>query len=204
MIGQPILSAILLLLAVSFILDGAVVGIWTIYDHALPKIFPTSNIVLGDIVISTSRLYCAIAAMVVFGLSSLFYRRSRWGLLMRATADSHQIAQARGISVARVFSLTWIIGGVVLTIGGILIAVRVSLGLNLTLIAFSAFPAVMLGGLDSIAGALVGAFVVGICESLIGGYVSSWVMGISPYIIVMLVLIFLPYGIFGLKRIERI
>jgi branched-subunit amino acid ABC-type transport system permease component len=62
----------------------------------------------------------------------------------------------------------------------------------------------MLGGLDSIAGALVGAFVVGICESLIGGYVSSWVMGISPYIIVMLVLIFLPYGIFGLKRIERI
>ena len=204
MIGQPILSAIMVLLAFTFVLEGATVGIWTIHQHAFPDIFPGGSGKVGDIAISYDLLYCAIAALAIFGLSSAFYRWSRWGLLMRATAEDHQIAQARGIRVGNIFSLTWAIGGMILTVAGILVAVRLDVGIGLAVVAFSAFPAVMLGGLNSIPGALVGGLVVGVCESLAGAYISSWVMAISPYIVVLLVLVFLPHGLFGLKRIERI
>jgi len=204
LIGQPVLSAIMMTLAVSYFLGGQALGFFGSYLRPLPRIFSADPINLGGVVLASDLLWSFITAMVVFGLLALFYQRSRMGLAMRATAESHQIAQARGINVRSVFSLTWALAGIVATIGGILLGYRLGLSNLLASIGLKAFPAVILGGVESIAGALIGGLVVGVLETLAGGLINPWIMEITPYIIILLVLVFMPEGLFGLKRIERI
>lgn len=204
LIGQPVLSAIMMTLAVSYFLGGQALGFFGSFLRPLPRIFSADPIRLGGIVLASDLLWSFVTAMVVFGLLALFYQRSRMGLAMRATAESHQIAQARGINVRNIFSLTWALAGIVATLGGILLGYRLGLSNLLASIGLKAFPAVILGGIESIPGALIGGLVVGVLETLAGGLINPWVMEITPYIIILVVLIFIPEGLFGLKRIERV
>jgi branched-chain amino acid transport system permease protein len=123
---------------------------------------------------------------------------------MRATADNHQIAQARGIDVRRIFALSWALCGLIAGIGGMLLAYRLGVSQFLSLVGLKAFPAVLFGGLDSVTGALVGGLTVGVLENLAGGLIDPWMSEITPYIVLLLVLIVKPDGLFGVKRIERI
>ena len=204
LIGQPLLSAVLVTLALVYFLNGVAMGIWGAYPQALPEFLPGAPVSVGGVVFAHDMLWSFFLAMAIFVLLLLFYQRTRVGLAMRATAESHEIAQARGINVRTIFSLSWAICGVVAAVAGMLIAYRLGVSQFLSLVGLKAFPAVMFGGLDSIAGALIGGLTVGVLENLAGGLIAPWMMEITPYIILLLVLIFRPEGLFGLKRIERI
>ncbi len=204
LIGQPLLSAVLVTLALVYFLNGVAMGIWGAYPQALPEFLPGAPVSVGGVVFAHDMLWSFFLAMAIFVLLLLFYQRTRVGLAMRATAESHQVAQARGINVRTIFSLSWALCGLIAAVGGMLIAYRLGVSQFLSLVGLKAFPAVMFGGLDSIAGALIGGLTVGVLENLAGGLIAPWMMEITPYIILLLVLIFRPEGLFGLKRIERI
>ncbi|MBM3118067.1 MAG: branched-chain amino acid ABC transporter permease [Chloroflexi bacterium] len=204
LIGQPLLSAVLVTLALVYFLNGVAMGIWGAYQHRLPEFLPGAPVSIGGIVFSHDLLWSFFLAMALFVLLFLFYQRTRMGLAMRATAESHQVAQARGINVRTIFSMSWALCGVVAAVGGMLLGYRLGVSQFLALIGLKAFPAVLFGGLDSIGGALIGGLTVGVLENLAGGLVATWMMEITPYIILLVVLIIRPEGLFGLKRIERI
>jgi branched-chain amino acid transport system permease protein len=204
LIGQPLLSAVLVTLALVYFLNGVAMGIWGAYQQRLPEFLPGGPVSVRGIVFSHDLLWSFFLAMAIFVLLFLFYQRTRMGLAMRATAESHQVAQARGINVRTIFSMSWALCGVVAAVGGMLLGYRLGVSQFLALIGLKAFPAVLFGGLDSIGGALIGGLTVGVLENLAGGLIAPWMMEITPYIILLLVLIFRPEGLFGLKRIERI
>jgi len=204
LIGEPLLSSVLLTLALSYLLDGVVVGFWGTIDHELPPIFPSSIVHLGEVAISVEWIWTFSISLFVIILLILFVNRSRIGLLMRATCEDHVIAEARGINVEKIFSLAWAVCGLITAIAGILLALHLGVSQSLPLIALKAFPAVIFGGLESILGACIGGLMVGILENLAGTYIASWIMEITPHILLLLVLIFRPHGLFGLKTIERI
>jgi branched-chain amino acid transport system permease protein len=137
----------------------------------------------------------------------LFFRLTRTGLAMRATAEDHELARSAGIKVSRIFGLSWAIAGVIAALGGILLASQVGVSLNLSMVVLIAFPAVLLGGLDSFPGAIVGGIVVGLVTALTQAAKPIEVRNaaeIAPYVLLLIVLIIRPEGLFGQKRIERI
>lgn len=204
LIGQPLLSSVLVTLALVYLLNGVAMGIWGAYQHSLPDFLPGAPVTIGGIIFAHDLLWSFFLAIAVFLILFVFYQRTRIGLAMRATADSHQIAQARGIDVRHIFALSWALCGVIAGIGGMLLAYRLGVSQFLALVGLKAFPAVLFGGLDSITGALVGGLTVGVLENLAGGLIDPWMSEITPYIVLLLILIVKPDGLFGVKRIERI
>jgi branched-chain amino acid transport system permease protein len=145
--------------------------------------------------------------MVSAALLALFFRFTRSGLAMRATAEDHELARSVGINVSRVFGLTWAIAGIVATAGGVLLAMLTGASLTLSTVVLVTFPAVLLGGLESLPGAIVGGIAIGLAQALVG--TSKLVVirnsaSIAPYVLLLIVLLIRPEGLFGQKRIERI
>jgi branched-chain amino acid transport system permease protein len=206
LLGHPLLAIIMATLALSALLRGLMLMIWTSYDQAFPRnLLPGKTIILGQIVIAPELLWAfgmAIATMVAL---AYFFVKTKTGLRMRAVSEDHQLSMSCGVNITFVFAVTWILSGILGTLAGFLTGYRISLGPTYTpLLALKAFPAVIFGGMDSISGAIVGGLTIGIIESLIGGYIEPHMGEISAYIFLLLVLIVKPEGLFGLKRIERI
>lgn len=206
LIGQPILAAIMATLAISLLLRGIMLFIWGASTIAFPTtILPGSPVSIGLITFSHELLWAFFISMVVLVVLTVFFRKTKMGFFMRAVAESHQTAQATGINVRLVFGATWGIAALVAAMAGILLGSRLGLGVGSTpLVAFKAFPAIIFGGLESIPGAIIGGLIVGIVENLAGGLIDPKIAEITPYIVLLLVLIIKPEGLFGLKRIERI
>jgi len=210
LIGQPILATIMMTLALSQILQGATILLFGASDRALPNLFPLQPVILGDVRLKLNLVMAFAIAMLGFVAFMFFFRFTKAGLAMRAAAEDHQLAQSVGLSVPRIFGLAWMIAGLVAAIGGVLLASISGLSLVLSLIALKAFAAVLFGGLESIPGAIVGGLAVGVIESLAAGLPADPALRalnlgeIAPYILLLLVLLVRPDGLFGLKRIERI
>ena len=142
------------------------------------------------------------------GLFTWFFLKSRMGVAMRAVADNQQVAMAMGINVERYFALAWAMAGMVSALGGVIWGSMLGVDVHLALVGLKVFPVVILGGLDSIVGAVVGGLIVGLVESLAAGYLDPYVGGgtkdFAPYVLMIIALMFKPYGIFGTHRIERV
>lgn len=206
LIGQPILSAIMATLALSLMLKGIMFAVWgsPVISYT-EKILPGKATFIGPIFLSNELLWTFFISIAVFLAMSLFFKFTKTGIFMRATAEGHDVAQASGINVERIFSVTWAIAALIAASAGIMLGNRFGLGVTtLPMVAVKAFPAVLFGGLESVTGAIIGGLTVGIIESLVGGYIDPKLSEISPYIVLLLVLLFRPEGLFGLKRIERI
>jgi branched-chain amino acid transport system permease protein len=138
----------------------------------------------------------------------VFFKYSSLGLSMRAAADNQKLSVALGISPRKILSLTWAISAVVATAGGILLASLSSLHVNLSYIGLTVFPVVILGGLDSIAGATIGGIVVGVIEAISGVYIAPLLGGafqqVASFAFLLIILLVKPYGLFGTKEIERL
>ena len=208
MIGQPILAIIMMTLALSYFLMGAILLIWGGAWRAYPPFIPSGVIEFGGIILSEQHLYSFIAALVCFGAFSIFFRRSRHGLAMRAIAEDHQVARSMGIKVTLIFGLTWGIAALISAVGGILLGSINGINLSLGQIGLKAIPAALVGGLESIGGAIVGGIIIGVLENLACGYLDPLVGGgireIFPFVILVIILLIRPYGLFGLVRIERV
>jgi branched-chain amino acid transport system permease protein len=208
LIAQPILSLITVTLGVAYFLEGLVVFVWPMSVAALPRFFPTRPVHIGGAVVSQEYLWVAGISLVVFGILSLFYRYHKMGIAMRATADDQLAVQACGVPVTKIFSSSWVFACLVAAVGGVLVSSIGGITYGLVETGLKSFSVVILGGLDSFPGAIIAGPIIGLAESLGGGYLSpvTWpgVKDIIPFIVIMIVVLVRPYGMFGEARIERI
>jgi branched-chain amino acid transport system permease protein len=209
MIGEPIISVIMLTLGLASVLKAVVQGIWGTDTRPYPEIFPTTPVQIGPLPVSQGYLYSVASVLVLLGLFSVFFKYSRAGIAMRATAFSQQVALSMGISVKRIFALAWSIAAVVSAVGGVLLGgVRGGVDGAFALFGLKVIPVVILGGLDSVAGAIVGGVVMGVLENLAGGYLDPILGGgvkeVAPFVALVAILTIKPYGLFGKVKIERV
>jgi branched-chain amino acid transport system permease protein len=208
LIAQPILSLITVTLGLGYFIEGVITFIWPWSVDALPRLFPRQVVHIGPAVVSQEYIWVVGICLVIFVLLTLFFRYHRMGIAMRATADDQMAVQACGIPVTRVFSTSWMFACVVAAIGGILISSIGGITHGLIETGLKSFSVVILGGLDSFSGAVVAGPIIGLAESLGGGYLTEhlWagVKDIIPFVIIIIVMVIKPYGLFGEERIERI
>ncbi len=209
MIGEPVISVIMLTLGLASILKAIVQGIWGTETVAYPQIFPTQPVLIGPLPVSQGYLWSMASVAVLLVLFSAFFKYTRAGIAMRATAFSQQVALSMGISVKRIFALAWSIAAVVSAVGGVLLGgVRGGVDGAFAFFGLKVIPVVILGGLDSVAGAIVGGVVMGVLENLSGGYLDpifgGGVKEVAPFIALVAILSVKPYGLFGKVKIERV
>ena len=208
LIAQPILSLITVTLGMAFFIEGAVSFIWPKSIAALPNIFPDEAMHIGTAVVSQEYLWAAVISLLLFGLLSMYFKYSKMGIAMRATADDQLAVQACGIPVTKIFSRSWMLACALAAIGGILMSSIGGITYGLIHTGLKSFSVVILGGLDSFLGAMVAGPIIGLAENLGGGYLTplTWpgVRDVIPFIIIIIVMFVKPYGLFGEERIERI
>ncbi|MBM3119953.1 MAG: branched-chain amino acid ABC transporter permease [Chloroflexi bacterium] len=208
LIAQPILSLITVTLGVAYFLEGVVTFIWPMSVGALPRLFPQEPVHIGPAVVSQEYIWAAVISLILFGLLSLFFKYHKMGIAMRATADDQLAVQACAIPVTSVFSVSWIFACIVAAVGGVLISSIGGITHGLVETGLKSFSVVILGGLDSFVGCMVAGPIIGLCENLGGGYltplIGPGIKDIIPFIIIIIVMIIKPYGLFGETRIERI
>jgi len=208
MIGEPAISIIMITIGLSLVLKSSVAAIWGVEIKAFPSIFPETPLRVGEIIVSQVYVYTFLASMVFLVLFALFFKYSRLGIAMRATANSNQVALSMGISVKKVFAISWCVAAVVSAVGGILIGNINGVNITLSSVGLKVFPAVILGGLDSIPGAVLGGLIIGVLENLSGGYLDQFFGGgvkeVAPFVVLVIILMVKPYGLFGTEEIERV
>jgi branched-chain amino acid transport system permease protein len=208
LIAQPILALITVTLGIAYFLEGLVTFVWPISVARLPRLFPQQPIHIGPAVVSQEYLWAAVISLALFGLLSLFFKYHKMGIAMRATADDQLAVQACAIPVTSVFSISWIFACVVAAIGGVLVSSIGGVTFGLVETGLKSFSVVILGGLDSFIGCMVAGPIIGLCENFGGGYltplIGPGIKDIIPFIIIIIVMIVKPYGLFGETRIERI
>jgi len=207
MIGQPVFAAVMITLGLSILLRTSTGMVFGYGNVVFPSPFKEDPIVFHDIVISHAHMWTMLLSCGVVGILILFFRFSSIGISMRAAAENQINAFIIGVNVKRMFSLTWLIAAVSAALAGILLSNVNVMNTNLSLVAIKAFPAIILGGLDSVGGALLGGLVIGVVENLVGGYLEVHIGGIkevSVYILLFVILIIKPYGFFGTEEIEKV
>ncbi|MDT8304401.1 MAG: branched-chain amino acid ABC transporter permease [Anaerolineae bacterium] len=204
LIGEPIISVIMVTIGLASLLQAMVNGIWGTTGRPFPGFIPDQTLRIGSAVIPADRLVAIALAAILLIIFTLFFRYSRHGIAMRATADDQQAALSMGISVKSVFALAWSIAAVTAALAGVLVANIVGVSGVVSSIGLRVFPVVILGGLDSVPGAIVGGVVIGLLEAYTGGYVGGGLQQVIPFIVLILILMVKPYGLFGEERIERV
>ena len=208
LIGRPVIAVVMATIGLASVLRGVGPAFFGAGTKTLPLPIPDEPIVLGPLFIPPIQLLGGAVSLVFLAGFGWFFLKSRKGIAMRAIADNQQVALAMGVNVQRYFGLAWAMTGVVSALGGIIWGNLVGVDNNLALVGLKVFPVVILGGLDSIPGAVVGGLIVGIVENVAAGYVDPYVGGgtkdFAPYVLMILALMIRPYGIFGKKIIERI
>ncbi|MGE0151136.1 MAG: branched-chain amino acid ABC transporter permease [Reyranellaceae bacterium] len=208
LIGRPVVAVIMATIGLAAVLRGLwpmLVGVDT-YAITLP--ISDEPIEIGPLFLQPVQLFGAGVALAFLAGFTWFFMKSRMGVAMRAVADNQQVAMAMGINVERYFALAWAMAGLVAALGGVVWSSMLGVDTHLAVIGLKVFPVVILGGLDSIAGAIVGGLIIGVVESVAAGYLDPYVGGgtkdFAPYVLMILVLMFKPYGIFGKRKIERV
>jgi len=208
LIGRPVIAVVMATIGLASILRG--VGPFTIFSGTKPLPLPIRDepFMLGPLFIPPIQLLGAGVSLAFLAGFGWFFLKSRKGIAMRAVADNQQVAMAMGIDVERYFGVAWAMTGIVSALGGILWGNLLGVDVNLALVGFKVFPVVILGGLDSIPGAIVGGLIVGVVENIAAGYIDPYVGGgtkdFAPYVLMILALMVRPYGMFGKRIIERV
>jgi len=208
LIGQPLFSSFLVTFAVFMFLDGIFQLIVKGGTLTLPHFLPKGTFQLGALSLPTGQFYSFLIALVLFGILGLMFRYTKVGLGLRASAENHQLARSTGISVKQIFSIIWVISALVACVAGMATAHVTDIYYTLPQMGIKGLIVGLFGGLDSIPGALIGGLILGILENLSAGYLDPVVGGgmkeVAAYIMLLLILLIKPYGLFGLVRIERI
>ena len=208
LIGRPVIAVVMATIGLAAILRG--LGPFTVGagTKPLPLPIPDEPIILGPLFLPPIQVLGAAVSLLFLAGFGYFFLKSRKGIAMRAVADNQQVAMAMGINVERYFGVAWAMTGIVSALGGVLWGNLLGVDVNLSLVGFKVFPVVILGGLDSIPGAIVGGLIVGVIENLAAGYIDPYVGGgtkdFAPYVLMIMALMVRPYGMFGKRIIERI
>jgi branched-chain amino acid transport system permease protein len=209
LLGEPVLAVVMVTIALSTILGGLATLLWGAQYKAYHGLLPTITLNIGTISIPSESLIGLIVSVICVVLLMLLFRYTKIGLAMRATAEDLAVVQSVGIKATTVYAVSWVIACVVGVIGGILLGGVSGANMELAEVGLKAFAVALLGGVNSIGGAIVGGIILGMLENVAAGYLDPLLPGgglakVFPFIVMIIVLIFRPYGLFGLTRIERI
>jgi branched-chain amino acid transport system permease protein len=209
LIGEPILSVIMVTVGLSFFFKGIVELIWGTDTRVFtPPVFPLEPIRIGPLIIGQVYLWSFVAAIVLLVIFVGFFKYTRWGLAMQATADDEMAALSLGVSARFVYATAWAIAFMAAGVGGTLLGNINGLNISVGYLGLLVLPAVVLGGLNSVPGAIVGGIIIGVLQNLAGAYLDKYFPGgvkeVAPFVFMVIFLLFKPYGLWGWERIERV
>jgi len=208
MVGRPLISLIMVTLGLGALIRGAAPLVFGAVPGAIPLPIPSDPLDVYGVLVPAGRLVAASIAITCITAVSAFFRFSRTGLALRAISDDQQVAMAMGIDVHGHVALTWAMVGVISVFTGALWTFTLGGGLGVVIIGLKVFPILVVGGLDSVPGIMVGAVLIGVLESLAAGYLDPLLgagfSSIAPYLLLLAVLFVRPYGMFGRPTIERV
>jgi len=208
LIGRPVIAVVMATIGLANVLRGSATMVFGAGNRSIEMPIGDEPIMLGPVMLSPVQLVGAGVSIVFLAVFTWFFLKSRVGIAMRAVADSQQVAMAMGIDVRRYFALAWAMAGIVSALGGVVWGAMLSVDNQLALVGLKVFPVVILGGLDSVLGAIVGGLVMGVLENLAGGYLDpvfgGGVKEVAPFIALVAILSVKPYGLFGKVKIERV
>jgi branched-chain amino acid transport system permease protein len=209
LIGEPVISVIMVTIGLSIFFQALMKWMFGVFAQPYPQIFAANQVNILGLQVQTAYIMSLVISVIIMGGFAVFFRYSKYGLAMRATAFNQQVAQSLGISVRKMFALSWAISAVVSAVAGVVVGVVNGVSSALSFYGIKVFPAVILGGLDSIVGAVLGGIIVGVLEN-VAHFVDSeylnWgnMFAIAPFYVLILILLVKPYGLFGTKDIERV
>jgi branched-chain amino acid transport system permease protein len=209
LIGEPVISVIMVTIGLSIFFQALMKWMFGVFAQPFPPIFATRSVNLLGLEVQTVYVMSTAVSAVIMAGFAWFFKFSRMGLAMRATAFDQQVAQSLGVSIRQVFALSWGIAAMVSAVAGVVVGVVNGVSSALSFFGIKVFPAVILGGLDSIVGAVLGGLIIGVLENL-AHYVDSQFLNwgnlyeVAPFYVLIVILMIRPYGLFGTKDIERV
>ncbi|MBW1798385.1 MAG: branched-chain amino acid ABC transporter permease [Deltaproteobacteria bacterium] len=206
LIGEALIEVIMLTVGLAIMFKGLLLFIFGGDIHDYPNFLPEGlSITWGSIGIPSVYVASFIIGILFLILFGFFFKYSSQGIYMRSVADNQPAALSLGVHVRRVFALSWAIAALVCAMSGIILGIINGVNVHeLSSIGLKVFPVVILGGLDSIGGAIIGGIIIGLLETFTGGYISTSLREVIPYIVLVFILMVRPYGLFGLVEIERV
>jgi branched-chain amino acid transport system permease protein len=208
LLGRSPISMTIVTLGLAFFLRASAQLIWG--SHAYPFFLDLPDITIESdaFFFMSDPIWAGILSLLTFGLVIFFLFRTRWGLAIRATSEDQAKAMAYGINARFVLLMVWAISALCISVAGIMISNFGALSVGMGFVGLRALPVVLIGGMDSVGGALVGGILVGVCEAVAGTYIEPLGLEgfkeVAPYLLLLIVLLFRPYGLFGTVRIERV
>jgi branched-chain amino acid transport system permease protein len=210
LVGQPILAVVMMTIALAIVLEGLATLIWGGEYKAYHGVLPTITIKFGELSVPSEMTVGLLVSIATVIILMLLFRYTKSGLAMRATAEDEQVVQSAGIKVSTVYALSWVIASVVGVIAGIILGGISGVMIPMSEVGMKALAVALLGGMDSIGGAILAGVILGIAENVAAGYLDPMLpaggglASVFPFIVIIIVLIFRPHGLFGLAEIERI
>jgi branched-chain amino acid transport system permease protein len=208
LVGRPVIAIIMATVGLASVLRGVAPMLWGAATKDLPLPLPVKPFIVADLFISPLNLAAGGASLAFLAGFGYFFKKTRVGIAMRAVADDQHAAMSMGIDVGSIFALTWGIAGLVSAIGGIIWGNFLGVDTQLALVGLKVFPVVILGGMDSVLGAVLGGLIVGAVENVAAGFVDPFVGGgtkdFVPYMLMIIALLIRPSGFFGKEIIERV
>ena len=207
LIGRPVIGMIMVTIGFGAVLRAVAAFLFGGISRDIELPLPRGTVDVGGVLLSPNELVAAAIALALVGMVSWFFERTRQGIALRCVADDSQAALAMGIDVRAAFTLVWGLAGVIAVAAGVLWTYITGGGFNMVLVGLKVFPIVIIGGLDSIAGVIVGAMLIGWIETLAAGYLDP-VMGggfshVTSYLLLIAMLLMRPWGLFGREAIDR-
>lgn len=206
LIGEALIQVIMLTVGLAAMFKGLLLFVFGGDRHSYPRFLPQDlGVHLGPVYVSPAYTMALIVAIIFLVLFGLFFKYSSLGIYMRSVADNQTAALALGVHVRRVFAFSWSIAALVCAVSGIVMGIINGINVHeLSSIGLRVFPVVILGGLDSIGGAIIGGIIIGLIETFTAGYISTSLREVVPYIVLVFILLLKPYGLFGRAEIERV
>lgn len=204
MLGEPVLSVVLVTVGLAVVLRALVTLVWGAVPHKFAVGGADRIVEVGNVGLRASQL--TVFALLLVAIAGFWYflRRSRFGVAMRAVAADEKTARLMGVSTARVQAVAWAAASGLAGLAGAFFAVIYGLAPTMFELGLKAFPATVLGGFDSILGSAASGLIIGVLENLVGGYLPSTLKEIAGFVLILVVLMVRPFGLFGEKRIERV
>ncbi len=208
LIGQPLFAAFLTTFAVFLVFDGIFQLILKGEATSFAKYLPGGTVSIAGVSVAVTQVVSFVISLLIFLGLALFFRYTKMGLGMRATAEDHQLAQSTGIAVRSIFSYIWVFSALVAGIAGIALANVMDIYYPLPYLGIKGLTVALVGGLESLPGALLAGLLLGVLENISAGYLDPIVGGgvkeVAAYVLLLVILLVKPYGLLGLVRIERI
>ncbi len=209
LIGEPIISVIMVTVGLSTVLKSLVQLFWGTQIQVYPQVLPQTPIFIVGLPVAPVYIAAFILAALLFVIFSLFFKYARLGIAMRATAFDQCAAASMGIGIKNIFALSWCIASVVSSIGGVILGNINGINSQLGHLGLKVFPAVILGGLDSLLGAALGGLIIGVLENVCDGLAKQFLdlngfKEVAAFVFLVVILMIRPYGLFGTEEIERV